>query len=143
MMRRMVSVPARGRSRVLPFVAAVALVVVTSIAAYSGKVPAFVASHGIDKVVHAAMGAVLTFSLARVLRGRAVLAAVLVLVPLATDEYLQRYSPMRSSDWGDLAADVAGALLAVAIVRSSLTASASRRRAHADLPRRGDSCDPS
>jgi VanZ family protein len=93
------------------------VVVTTSTAAYTGAIPSLVAGHGIDKVLHATMGATLTFLLARALRGRTALAALLVLVPLATDEYLQRFSRMRSSDWGDLAADVVGALLAVAIPR--------------------------
>jgi VanZ family protein len=94
------------------------VVVATSIAAYAGRIPSLFAGPGIDKVLHATMGATLTFLLVPVLRGRAVLAALLVLAPLATDEYLQRFSPVRSSDWGDLAADAVGALLAVAIHRA-------------------------
>jgi VanZ family protein len=113
------SPPASHRpSRALPFCVAVLVVVATSIAAYTGRIPSLFAGHGIDKVLHATMGATLTFLLATVLRGRAVLAALLVLAPLATDEYLQRFSAVRSSDWGDLAADVVGALLAVAIHRA-------------------------
>lgn len=126
-------------SRALHFCVAVFVVVALSVAAYSGRIPSLVTGHGIDKVVHATMGATLTFLLARALRGRAVLAALLVLLPLAVDEYLQRFSHMRSSDWGDLAADVAGALLAIAIHRAlsaarSREASALPRRASAPLP---------
>lgn len=114
----MAPVPSHCPPRALHFCVAVLVVVALSVAAYGGRMPSFVAGHGIDKVVHATMGATLTFLLARALRGRAVLAAFLVLVPLAMDEYLQRFSHMRSSDWGDLAADVIGALLAVAIHRA-------------------------
>jgi VanZ family protein len=110
--------PPSHSPRTVHFCFAVLVVVALSVAAYSGRIPSFVTGHGIDKVLHATMGATLTFLLARLFRGRAVLAALLVLAPLAADEYLQRFSPMRSSDWGDLAADVMGALLAVAIHRA-------------------------
>lgn len=113
----MTSLVAPLRSRTFPFFAAAAGVVGVSIAAYSGMTPTALSSHGVDKVLHATMAGILTFCLARALRGRAALAAVLVLVPLAIDEYFQRYSHQRSSDWGDLAADIAGALLVVAIYR--------------------------
>jgi VanZ family protein len=130
----MVSRPWHSPSRVLPFCVAVVVVVALSTVAYSGKIPSLITGHGIDKVVHGAMGATLTFLLARALRGRAVLAALLVLVPLATDEYLQRFSPMRSSDWGDLAADVAGALLAIALTASAVK-SRSRTERNASIVR--------
>jgi VanZ family protein len=116
----MALIASRRPSGTVPFCVAVVVVLALSIAAYSGKVPSLVAGHGIDKVLHGAMGATLTFLLARALRGRAVLAALLVLVPLATDEYLQRFSPTRSSDWGDLAADVVGALLAIALTAGAV-----------------------
>lgn len=114
----MTSIAPTRRSHTAPFLAAVAVVIVISNAAYAGMIPPLVASHGLDKVLHAAMGAGLTFLLARVLGGRAWLAAVLVLVPLAIDEYFQRYSPTRSSDWADLAADIVGALVAIGIHRA-------------------------
>lgn len=102
--------PAR---RVRPFAIAVGVVVAISVAAYAGQIPSFVAAHGVDKVLHATMGATLTFLLTRALRGRAAVAAVMVMIPLALDEYLQRFSATRSSDWGDLAADVTGVMLGV------------------------------
>ena len=102
--------------RAVPFVAAFALVIAISVLAYSGGIPSFVSELGLDKVLHAAMGFALTALLARALRGRAVLAGVLVMLPLATDEYLQRFSSSRSSDWADLIADVIGVTLAVAFV---------------------------
>jgi len=103
--------------RALPFVAAVALVIAISVLAYNGGVPSFVARLGLDKVLHAAMGFALTALLARALRGRAVVAGVIVMLPLATDEYLQRFSESRSSDWADLAADIIGVTLAILVVR--------------------------
>lgn len=109
-----------GRIRTLraaPLALSVAAFVVGSGVAYSGGLPGFAARHGVDKVLHATAAGTLTFFLARVLAGRAWLAAALVLVPLAIDEYMQRYSPLRSSDWGDLAADAVGALAAAAFVR--------------------------
>lgn len=102
--------------RALPFIGAVALVIVISVFAYSGHIPSIVSEIGADKVLHAAMGCTLTVLLARVLRGRAWLAGVLVFLPLALDEYLQRFSTTRSSDWGDLFADFAGVAIAVAFV---------------------------
>jgi len=131
----MAPTPSHRPSRALHFYVAVLVVIALSLAAYSGRIPSFVATHGIDKVVHATMGATLTFLLARALHGRAVLAALLVLVPLAMDEYLQRFSQTRSSDWGDLAADVVGALLAIALHRAL---SLARSREECALPRRAD-----
>ncbi len=113
----MTSIVAPLRSRTFPFVAAVSGVVLASMAAYAGKTPHALTAHGVDKVVHASMTAVLTFLLTRALKGRAGLAALLVMVPVGIDEYFQRYSSNRSSDWGDLAADLVGALLVVAIYR--------------------------
>ncbi|MBS2015458.1 MAG: VanZ family protein [Deltaproteobacteria bacterium] len=103
------------RSRTFPIAAASLAVVLISIAAYAGRIPAALTAHGVDKVLHASMAAVLTGCLARALRGRALLAALLVMAPLALDEYLQRFSSRRSSDWGDLVADLAGAFAVVAI----------------------------
>ena len=114
----MTALPDRSRSRALPFLAAVAVVLSVSTVAYAGRVPRLIAGHGIDKVLHTTMAATLTLLLARALRGRTWLAALLVLVPLALDEYLQRYSLSRSSDWADLAADVLGAIVAVVAHRT-------------------------
>jgi VanZ family protein len=101
--------------RLLSFSAAVLLAIAMSIVAYAGHVPPTVAAHGIDKVFHAAMGFALTLLLGRALRGRFVLAGCAVLVALATDEYLQRFSAYRSSDWFDLLADVVGGSHALAV----------------------------
>ena len=103
------------RYRTAPFVFAACCVVAMSVVAYSGVVPPYVAKYRLDKVLHAAMGFTLTLLLARALRGRALLAAVVVFVPVAVDEYLQGYSACRSSDWADLAADVVGIATAVAL----------------------------
>src|SRR5688500_18579937 len=113
----MSSLVAPFRSRTFPFVAAACSVIAVSIAAYSGLTPTALSSNGVDKILHATMGAILTFCLARALKGRAALAAVLVMIPLGIDEYLQRFSPRRSSDWGDFAADLASALLVVVVSR--------------------------
>lgn len=106
-------VTATERRRYLPLAVAAGAVVLMSTVAYTGRVPAFVAAHGIDKVLHATMTFTLTLLLARALRGRALLAAVLVMVPVAIDEYMQRFSPSRSSDWSDLVADFVGVALAL------------------------------
>ena len=114
------------------------MVVALSLVAYAGHVPAFIAAHGIDKVLHAAMSLTLTALLARGLGGRAVLAGALVIAPLAIDEYMQRFSASRSSDYGDLVADLLGVLLAIAIARSRPALFAplpSRARETSDLPR--------
>lgn len=84
-----------------------------SIYAYAGHVPPAVAAHGVDKVLHLTMSFVLTIGLGRALRGRVVIAALAVFAMLAIDEYCQRFSPHRSSDWGDLLADALGCLLAM------------------------------
>ena len=103
------------RSRAFPIAATATGVVLVSIAAYHGKTPPALSSHGVDKILHATMCAILTGCLAHALRGRAAMAALLVMIPVGIDEYLQRYSSNRSSDWGDLAADLTGALFVVAI----------------------------
>lgn len=106
--------PARS-SRFAPFALASLAVLVLSIAAYTGHVPAFVSGHGIDKLLHATMSATLTALLARALNGRVAAAALFVMVPIGADEYLQRYSGTRASDWGDIVADLVGIALAIAV----------------------------
>ncbi len=96
-----------------PFVLAVVAFTVISVFAYAGMMPRVLTMGGVDKILHATMGATLTFFLARALSGKKWLAMAFVLVPLAIDEYLQRLSTSRSSDWGDLLADAIGALVAV------------------------------
>lgn len=86
---------------------------------------------GLDKVEHFAAFGVLAWLLARALSrsgvGRtraAVLAALISTLYGGTDELHQRYTPGRSSDWADLAADGLGASAAAA-----LWAQTRRRRA--------------
>lgn len=99
--------------RFLGFGVAVGAVILTSIAAYGAKIPPQISEHGVDKILHATMGAILTYLLARAIAPRhAGIAALVVFVPLAADEYLQRFSASRSSDWGDLFADALGIVLA-------------------------------
>ncbi|MBX3208488.1 MAG: VanZ family protein [Labilithrix sp.] len=70
----------------------------------------------LDKALHFGVAGSLAFFLDGVLRRRALrvgtgsipMAAVLLLVPAAIEEFLQRYSPHRSSSLADFAADVAG-----------------------------------
>lgn len=109
--------------RFLPLSIAAALAITMSLFAYSGHVPPEIAAHGIDKLLHAAMTFTLTLCLGRALRGRIALAASLVFAVFAVDEFLQRFSASRTSDWGDLLADGVGSTLAIAAwmkVRSSL-----------------------
>ena len=100
----------------LPFFKAILDVAISTLA-YTSHVPSFLSSHGIDKVLHATMTLTLTLLLARALRGRVLLAAIMIMTPVAIDEYMQRFSPSRSSDWADLIADVVGVMLAITITR--------------------------
>ncbi|HVH45610.1 MAG TPA: VanZ family protein [Labilithrix sp.] len=111
-------VKAAEERRFIPLTIAVGFVIALSAVAYAGHVPRAVAAHGIDKILHAAMSFTLTMLLGRALRGRAWLAGLIVFVPLAIDEYLQRFSASRSSDWADLIADVLGIALAIALSRA-------------------------
>jgi VanZ family protein len=121
------------------FFVAVGLVVALSIVAYRGGVPGFVAAHGADKVLHAAMGFTLALLLTRALRGRALLAAAVVFVPIALDEYLQRFSATRTSDWSDLIADIVG--IGIATVVSKRRALRSSREAPGPLQADADHVD--
>ncbi|MBX3197178.1 MAG: VanZ family protein [Labilithrix sp.] len=85
----------------------------------------FVAIPQLDKALHFGMAGSLAFFLDGVLRRRALrigrrsvpLAAVLLLVPAAIEEFLQRYSVHRSSSLADFAADVAGVALFIWLSR--------------------------
>lgn len=103
--------------RFLLIALAAALALTMSILAYAGHVPPAVAAHGIDKILHLTMSLVLAIGLGRALprssRARGVVAALAVFALLAIDEYCQRFSAHRSSDWGDLLADALGCSLAV------------------------------
>jgi hypothetical protein len=78
-----------------------------------------------DKAVHISIGGALAFFLDGVLRRRTVdvgrlripVAALLILVPAAIEEFLQRYSPNRESSFADYAADLVGVALGVWLSR--------------------------
>jgi VanZ family protein len=79
----------------------------------------------IDKGLHFGIGGMLAFFLDGVLRRRMLrvlsislpLAAVVILVPAAIEELLQRFSPNRSSSFADFAADLTGVAVGVWISR--------------------------
>lgn len=99
------------------FAAHLALVVAISIGAYAGMLPtAIPAVPHLDLLGHAILIGGLAFFLDGALehrplvRGRSFprLAPVLVLIAAGIEEYLQRLSPRRTSDWNDYFADVVG-----------------------------------
>jgi VanZ family protein len=113
------------------FFSAVALVVAVSIVAYRDALPEWIAPGNVDKVLHFSMAGTLAFFLDGALGRRTVwripLAAVIVLVPIAIEEYLQRLSPVRTSSIFDFLADVGGvtvAMLAVRVPRHTRSAAA-------------------
>ena len=78
----------------------------------------------IDKMLHVTIGGMLAFFLDGVLGHRSLgsklrvsLAGVLVLIPAGVEEFLQRYSPNRSSSIWDFAADVVGVSVGVWLSR--------------------------
>ena len=118
------------------FLFAALAVTAASIAAYAQLLPPWIAPGDMDKVFHFAMGGTLAFFLDRALRGRAAwrgrlappLSSVLVLVPVGIEEYLQRYSAVRTSSIWDFAADVAGVVVLTLVARSQRFSAASRSR---------------
>ena len=120
----------------LGFIGAVAGVIGVSIAAYAQLLPPWIAPGNADKAFHFAMGGVLAFFLDRALRGRAAwrgrlappLSSLLVLVLLGIEEYLQRFSAVRTSSFWDFAADFAGVVVLTFAARSQLFSAASRSR---------------
>jgi VanZ family protein len=52
-------------------------------------------------------------------KGAVSLAAVLVLVPVGVEEYLQRFSACRSSSFGDFAADALGVAAGIWVSRAA------------------------
>jgi polysaccharide biosynthesis protein VpsQ len=99
------------------FAAHLALVVLVSVGAYTGNLPTSIpAVPHLDKLGHAILIGGLAFFLDGALEHRPLLrdrafprlGPVLVLVAAGIEEYAQRLSPRRSSDWADFAADVVG-----------------------------------
>lgn len=109
----------------LGLVATVFVTGVLSLIAYKEGLPFDEILPNLDKAVHFSVGGALAFFLDGVLRRRAVrlgplavpLAALLVLVPAGIEEFLQRYSPNRTSSFADFAADVAGVAFGVWLSR--------------------------
>jgi polysaccharide biosynthesis protein VpsQ len=101
----------------LGFAAQSTLVVIISIGAYAGVIPTvFQVVPHLDFAGHFILIGALAFFLdgalgyRELIRGRAFprLAPVLVLTVAGIEEYLQRLSPRRTSDWLDFLADAAG-----------------------------------
>jgi hypothetical protein len=90
------------------------LVIAISVGAYTGLLPTAIRSvQNLDKLGHALLIGGVGFFLDGVLGHRRLwrtpsLAAVLVLSVAGVEEYLQRFSPRRSSDIMDFAADAVG-----------------------------------
>ena len=109
----------------LLLVAAVA-VYLSSLAYAEGLPQVFRVVPQFDKVVHFTVAGLLASFLDGALGRRALfagsrlavpLAAVLVLVPAAIEEYMQRYSTYRTSSIWDFAADLAGVVVLVTLSR--------------------------
>jgi hypothetical protein len=99
------------------FAAQLTLVVLVSIGAYAGILPTSISAvPHLDKLGHALLIGPIAFFLDGALdhrtlfRGHAFprLAPVAVLIVAGIEEYLQRLSPRRTSDWADFLADVVG-----------------------------------
>jgi VanZ family protein len=111
----------------LGFGVVVALATMMSALAYTDRIPtAFVRVFQYDKGVHFATAGMLAFFLDGALRRRKAfaasghalpLAAVIILVPAAIEEYLQRYSQYRTSSIWDFAADLAGVAVLIPLSR--------------------------
>jgi hypothetical protein len=110
----------------LGFVAMAFATITGSALAYVSGLPAiFDRVEQLDKVVHFGVFGSLAFFLDAVLRRRMLrvgaiavpLAAVLVLVPAAIEEFCQRFSTNRTSDIFDFAADLAGVTVLVFLSR--------------------------
>jgi polysaccharide biosynthesis protein VpsQ len=101
----------------LGFAAQLSLVVLISIGAYAGVIPTvFTVVPHLDKLGHFILIGALAFFLDGALDHRELyrglrfprLAPVLVLAVAGIEEYLQRLSPRRTSEWGDFFADAVG-----------------------------------
>jgi VanZ family protein len=96
------------------FVVTLAWALLATVLAYQERMPNIFRDH--DKVVHFCVAGALAFFLdgalkRRMIGGRHVnvpMASVVLLVPMALEEYLQRYATFRTASFGDFAADFAG-----------------------------------
>jgi VanZ family protein len=95
----------------------VAIAAGASLIAYGPGLPDAFGRHQVDKALHFFFAGFLAFFLDGAMARRAAfrigawampLAAVLVIVPTGIEEYLQRYSVVRTSSFLDFVADVAG-----------------------------------
>ncbi len=101
------------------FLVTVCIAGALTLAAYAEKLPPILAHEDVDKGVHFFVAGLLAFFLDGALARRNVriagagvsLAALVVLVPTAIEELLQRYSPVRESSVWDFAADITGVVL--------------------------------
>jgi VanZ family protein len=93
--------------------------------AYREGLPEFLQTDHVDKLVHFTFAGLLAFFLDGALRRRQVLlgrssvplAALVILVPTAIEEFLQRYSIHRTSSIWDFVADVAGVFALIPLSR--------------------------
>lgn len=128
----------KGRSAWwLGFFATAALGGALTLVAYSRGLPdVFHRIRHFDKLFHFGVAGLLAFFLDGALRHRDLrvaripipIAGIVVLVPAALEEYAQRYSALRTSSVWDLAADVAGVTLLLAISRLLARARRPERR---------------
>lgn len=109
------------------FAAAVAVMLVGAVAAYSHGVPALPLVRGMDKMLHFAMTALLSGLLDGALAGRGLAiegraagvpaSAVAILVPVSVEEYLQGFSSMRTASVEDWVADALGVVAGITVSR--------------------------
>lgn len=97
-----------------------------SLLAYAERLPGVFQIPQFDKLVHFAGAGLVAFFLDGAVRRRTLLtasgfavplAAAVVLVPAAIEEYLQRYATYRTSSIWDFAADVAGVAILIPLSR--------------------------
>ncbi|MCL2725484.1 MAG: VanZ family protein [Polyangiaceae bacterium] len=117
--------PKSVRAYRLAFVLVVFIALGLSWIAYSEGLAILEVWQGLDKVFHFTLAGALAFCLDGALgrcnlhvgRVRLPLASVLVLVPCAIDEWMQRWSSTRTSSIWDFLADVAGVTIWLGIAR--------------------------
>ena len=101
----------------LAFALVCSVTVLLSFIAYSGHMPQEIPEKQLDKGLHFAIGGGLAATLDGALRRRNVrsvpLAAIVVVVPAAIEEWAQRFSTSRTSSLGDFVADVTGVVCCI------------------------------